>query len=556
MSRSSLNLVFPTAGVMRRHAFQSQSPYSCFDAYNVLPDDPFLERERGGSRPGIETAVSGNVGGPVQWIGSIGYRDEDGKLRRELCAVGNGSLFHDKGSGLEEVGSGLATDGIITAAEFSGKLYVAGSDANDRIPKVYDPKAETFADLELNAGAEIPKNCRILARYRERLVLTQDDDNPNNVYMSRLGDPTDWDYEAKDAGTAINFINDLAGVVGEPVIAAIEHTDSCMIFACENSVWSLRGDPAQGGYVEKIASELGFLSHQSFCYTPDGWLFAMTEEGLYAMNSSCGGPFASVSREKVPQELRGIDTENYHVSMVYDQGLRGILIFVSEKSATGSGGTPPFGPPGTGNSPPPEGGSLTTPHFFVDVKTTMGSDVTHPATASFWPIAMSSSREPTACATLKGGTGPFGYGMMGTRSGTINRFNNTLESDSGDNFTSYIMYGPIMLGDSFNEGMLSEIRASMAFDSEEVQFELYVHETPEEAVHLDAPTYSGTWTAGSNRTYYPRVRGGAAYIVVRGVNKRFALEGITIVREKLGRRRTRSKTTRGLQGSEGPQPVP
>ena len=77
-----LDLYFPAKGLHRRFAYQHSEPYSTPDCLNVRPVDAILERDRGGSRPGVGLSHSTELGSgnpvrlldSVTWIASDGYR--------------------------------------------------------------------------------------------------------------------------------------------------------------------------------------------------------------------------------------------------------------------------------------------------------------------------------------------------------------------------------------------------------------------------------------------------------------------------------------------------
>ncbi len=78
-------LSFPIAGLSRIATYQSQPPYTCYDASNVRPVDTLDRRNRGGSRPGIgkvyyDLLGSGN---PIRMLGSVTYVNSGGSLYDE-----------------------------------------------------------------------------------------------------------------------------------------------------------------------------------------------------------------------------------------------------------------------------------------------------------------------------------------------------------------------------------------------------------------------------------------------------------------------------------------
>lgn len=88
----SVDLLFPTAGLVRRSGYQQQAPYSTPDCLNVRPFDPLEGRERGGSRPGLKKSFATVFGGgnPIQSLASVTVADDDGTIRDVLVVVAEG----------------------------------------------------------------------------------------------------------------------------------------------------------------------------------------------------------------------------------------------------------------------------------------------------------------------------------------------------------------------------------------------------------------------------------------------------------------------------------
>jgi hypothetical protein len=68
-----VDLRFPVAGLHKRYAVQSQSPFSTPDALNVRPTETLAGRERGGSRPGLGKAFYDLLGSgnPVRLLNQV-----------------------------------------------------------------------------------------------------------------------------------------------------------------------------------------------------------------------------------------------------------------------------------------------------------------------------------------------------------------------------------------------------------------------------------------------------------------------------------------------------
>jgi hypothetical protein len=72
-NRRAIELQWPAGGLNRAAAFQKQAPFTTQDCLNVRPLDPFFERARGGSRPGLTKAFYTQLGSgnPVQLLRSV-----------------------------------------------------------------------------------------------------------------------------------------------------------------------------------------------------------------------------------------------------------------------------------------------------------------------------------------------------------------------------------------------------------------------------------------------------------------------------------------------------
>lgn len=129
MRNRRLTVRFPVAGVNKRTAFQTQPPYTAYAASNVWPDNVSDGRERGGVRPGLSTAVTGTLPGPIRMLHEINVQTETGSESVLVCSAGGN--FYRRNSTTGAWGSAistsytLATDRLIQAAVFGEKLYIA-----------------------------------------------------------------------------------------------------------------------------------------------------------------------------------------------------------------------------------------------------------------------------------------------------------------------------------------------------------------------------------------------------------------------------------------------
>lgn len=530
MPKQYNQLLFPTGGVHRRLAFQYQAPYTAPDALNVRTDDLLAARERGGSRPGLGkySATQIGSGNPVRLIADVAYVSS-GSYAQKVVASSNQFLYWNNAGVWTVVGGGppqLMADRMLTAADHLQKLYIAGDTGHADSPRlcVFDPNGNTLSLVTASAGT-VPVKCDLVCQWRDRIVLAGDRDNPHLWYMSKSGDPTNWDYAPATTTSldAVAATNSDAGRIGEPIRTLIPHTDQCMFFGCSSSVWALVGDPQFGGALFPINYEVGVLDRAAWCYDSEGNLWLMTQDGLYAHGPGCPGrdsKLISVSREKLPAELLRIDRSAYTVSMAYDFLARGIHLFVTKTSdSTGVG------------------------HWWIDTRVSREGDRITSAAAAFWPQSLQTDHEPTAIFSLRdynpasSGLSPV---LLGGRDGYVRQFNDALAQDDGDNaITSYVDLGPVPLGAPGYHGRLEEVQLASATGSGDLKLAVRVGNNAEEAYGATRHEEYVLPKSGLNKTVRPRARGQAAILRVSGneANTKWALECVDIRRAQAGVRR-------------------
>jgi len=127
--------------------------------------------------------------------------------------------------------------------------------------------------------------------------------------------------------------------------------------------------------------------------------------------------------------------------------------------------------------------------------------------------------------------------MWGGRNGYIYSLQNTANDDDGNEYESYIWFGPFGDPIAFNDTIITELVGILARNSGEIRWDIYVGETPEEAFN-STPRESGTWVAGRNYAAHPRSRGMAQYIKLTNIDETgWAFEQAYAVLNRAGRYR-------------------
>ena len=318
----NLTLHSPLGGVNRQTEFQNQPPYTCFDALNFWGIDGANKRRRVSTRPGWST-LSGTAANGFSIIGVAAGEDAD----LQLVAAAGGNLYKWTGSSFTSVGAGISTAPSLAFAPFLDTVYIP----NHGTPKKYT-YGGSVATYTAGTGA-IQSNCTLACTWANRIVFAAPSSDPNNWYMSRVDDPTDWLYAADDTGSPVAGTNIEGGRISEPLTALIPHNRECLIFCTYNGMTVLRGNPTDGGRTEVISKVLGPISRGAWCKTADDWTYMITRHGLYKMQPGCGSNPIPVSR-KIPNELLAIDADNFNVSMAYCSVFNGIYLEVEGAADT------------------------------------------------------------------------------------------------------------------------------------------------------------------------------------------------------------------------------
>lgn len=340
-------------------------------------------------------------------------------------------------------------------------------------PRLFDPSLSTLVNVTPTAGF-IPNRADVLSVYRDRLVWA----DGRTWYMSRQGDPGDYDYGADDtdAGRAVAGVNSDAGQPGDPIIALAPAGYDYLLMFSEDTTWVLRGDPAFGGQIYNLSRMVGAVDSGSWCHGEDGEIYFLSKNGLYRIAANASQPPEPLSKGPLPRELHGISRTSYRITLAYDSRDNAVLVFVSPIAS------------GTGS------------HWLFDLDT-----------QSFWRMVFSEAgHEPIEAISFSGTPDQPRSVVMACRDGYVRKFFGT--TDDGNPISSSIVLGPFVLGQSGSmDGILNAIVGAVDTGSGTVAIEVYVGETAEQvtqdAIEALNPDFASTLTAGRFRTYRPRRRG-------------------------------------------------
>jgi hypothetical protein len=273
-----------------------------------------------------------------------------------------------------------------------------------------------------------PLGCRVCATYRTRLVVANQDGFPQNIYMSRAGAVTDWDYGQTDAQAAVDLnASESAGRVGEPVYALIPFRDDALIVGCDHSTYLIDGDPADSGSVLCVSNAIGFFSKDSWTIDPAGNVWFVGQGGFYKMAAIPGSVPVNVSAGRERAFFNGLSRNADIVNLIWDRDRNGCWIYVANKT--------------TGASR----------HMWYDVE----SD----EIGAFFPQQFPDSNGPLSAALYDGDGSSDRYPLLGGVDGNIRTFNNVnVYDDDGGNvgITSFVEWGASRPGGAATEARLND----------------------------------------------------------------------------------------------------
>ena len=411
------------------------------------------------------------------------------------------------------------TNDSLTVKEFNGDALPSDQGsastawAIPRSSKVLDLEASTLVRWNTtDTKGVVPHGSKMIATWQDRMVLGNDQVSPHVWYMSRNGSPYDFLYGAEDLGSPVAGTNFQGGLIGEPLTALISHNKACLLMGGKDSIWVLRGDPMQGGYIERLSDDVGVLGPWAHTKSDKDVTFFLSHLGLYAMPSGCGEVPKPVGENRLPKTgpkfWRDIDQLGF-------DGVHNGLI-VSTSAATTATPTNFWYDLGSGGWWP----------FSLDGATNKLKEVT--ALFSWQPAA---GRHSTLERSHQGSL------LIGCDNGKVCRFDESSSTDEGESaISSAIRIGPINFSPSPSQSsMVQEIKGignyGTGISSTQV---LYVGATAADALsQATAGTlgYSMTWSNTFNAVIdNPRMSGHSLVLVITGDGDDWAFEeaGLTI----------------------------
>ena len=401
----------------------------------------------------------------------------------------------------------LAYSGLIRSASNSQKMWFA--DGENWV--YYNPADNTLntwgataGALPIDADGNLPS---LIANWRGRILLAGLELEPQNVHMSKVGDPTNWDYFP----TSPSSIDAVAGnnpgsfgLIGDVVNTIIPYNDDNCIFGCDSTVYILRGDPLAGGQVDLVTRAMGMAFGEPWCMGPDGTVYFFSNRcGIFAMSPSQSGPQRISS--PIDSEIQGINTGTNGVCMAWDDTYQGIYVFIS-----------PLAEPGPGSN------------WYWDMRNQ----------AWVRDRFKNPKHNPLVVAAFDGNEPEDRALLIGSWDGYVRTFSPDAEDDDGWPIESEVWIGPVMTRD-LDDVTLHAIQAVLGENSGAVTWGIYPGNTAEAAFNSQ-PQETGVWDPSRNLTDNIKVADHAIYIKLTSTVP-WSMEAIRVTTSINGKLRARGR---------------
>jgi hypothetical protein len=527
-------LRFPVKGINVSVPRTQQPPDTCIDCQNVRISDTISNRDRGGIRPGMSKYVTGAFNGSnrIQDINyatvianstpaanSLSYRSI-----KNVAVSGGTVIQFTTSTKTNATASGSQTLSntvpFIFSSELFGKLYYVDGTSY----KIWVGANNTTTDWTPSAGS-LPGTDgtvapRLIEMWRGRMVLSGLRTDPHNWFMSRLGDPLDWDY-APTTVTETDPVQGgvgIVGKVGDVINCMIPYSDDVLFFGCDHSIWQMAGDPQAGGRLDLLSGTVGTAFGRPYCQDPHGTIYFFSSRGnVYKMAGGGSNP-ESLTSDSIEKLLTNTDLNTTYVRMEWDEDQYGFHLFLTPFVKT------------------------TTDHWFYDLR----------SQGWFRDRLASTDFGPTAVKTIDADDPDDRVLLMGGFDSIIRKSDRRKALDDGNPMTAYVIIGPSEENSGKTPIILTELQALTDNVSAPIKYEVLVGDTPDSAVNTASSTFAGnsTWAPGFGVVRNPRVRGHYIYYKIGTTSavNRWALEQVRakIQVVKSGTGRSRIATVEGI----------
>lgn len=336
--------------------------------------------------------------------------------------------------------------------------------------------------------------CSLIAVWGGRIVMSGLETDPNNIFMSAVGDPFDWDY-SPDVQTVQQAVagNITVGYGKNPdvVTALIPYTDDVLLVGGTHSIYRILGNPAEGGVVANVTNITGIAYGSAWCQTPEGVIYFFgSRGGVYKIDPENGLP-NKLTAMSIDERLADLNLDNNIVTLEWDDRSFAVRVYIT-----------------------PVDGSATT-HYIWDIRN-----------EAWWPFSyVNAAHNPLSVLLLSGNTASERSIIEYGQDGYVRKIDVDATTDDGSPIESYVYLGP------FSGMMFVEIAATLRENSGNVTWAACSASSMERALVI-APRQTGRFTGGRNACQWPRAFIEQGYFRLSATGP-WALESLTVAVEQV-----------------------
>lgn len=312
----------------------------------------------------------------------------------------------------------------------------------------------------------VGSRCSLMAVWGGRIILSGLGTDPNNIFMSAVGDPFNWDYSPEVQTVQQAVAGNLSSGYGKNpdiVTALIPYTDDIMLVGGTHSIRKLLGNPAEGGLNVSVTEITGIAVGRAWCQSPEGVVYFMgSRGGVYKIEPEGGVP-SRITALSIDERLADINLDDNVVTLLWDDRAIAVRVYIT-----------------------PKDGSEAT-HFVWDVRN-----------EAWWPFEYANNdHNPPAVHLLSGGTEAERRVLEYGQDGYVRMVEVDAADDDGEPIESYVYLGP------FSHMLMTEITAILSEHSGNVQWSICSASSLEKALDVK-PRHAGRFRSGRNANQWPR----------------------------------------------------
>lgn len=443
--------------------------------------------------------VGGHLG-RVYTVAIFGSGAVPSTRQTALLPVSGGTIVKIDEAGVRTVPVGgsnvLAVDmhAVQSTAAYNHAFFVDGTHN-----KKYNLNDDTVSTWTASTAGTLPTGQRLIVTWRGRIVGAGVVSDPHNYFMSKSGDPFDYDYSptTPNALQAVAGNNSDAGLVGDIITGLLPLSDDVLIFGGDHTLYKMTGDPAAGGVVDLLSDQTGMAFGRAWCKDPDGIAYFVGTDGIYRVTKE--GLIENMTSSRWARRFASIDQSLYRAYMVWDYAHHTLIVeFMSL-----------VGKPNLS---------------FVWEKR---ADAWHPQE---YPTAIG----PTSLLAYDGPKASDKATMLGGKDGYIRTVKDGV-NDDGIDISSDVRFAPFIAPSHTAEVVLNSVQPILANNSAGSTFlNVYTGQSAEDCVTASAPRVRRLLThAGRNHSLRQKVRG---YAVQLGISSTtvWGFEGMAVGFESSG----------------------